>query len=74
MIFLNSKRINEVIEMKKLAVTLCIVGTALTLSACDSTGSGNVETAAPYASERTAGQTEAPAAPAERVFQEKQMK
>lgn len=61
--------------MKKLAATLCIVGTALTLSACDSTGSGNVETAAPYASERTAGATsEAPAAPAERVFQEKQMK
>ncbi len=61
--------------MKKLAFTLCIVGTALTLSACDTTGAGNVDTAAPYASERTAGNDQAPdAAPAERVFQEKQMK
>lgn len=62
--------------MKKLAATLCIVGTALTLSACDTTGSGNVETSAPYASERTAGNqnAEVSAAPAERVFQEKQVK
>lgn len=72
----NSKFINEVIKMKKLAATLCIMGTAIALSACDTAGAGNVETAAPYASERTAGEgnAQAQAAPAERVFQEKQMK
>jgi hypothetical protein len=58
--------------MKKLVAILCIAGSTLALSACDSTGQGNVETAAPYASSRTAGGDVN--APAERVFQERQMK
>lgn len=60
--------------MKKLVATLCIIGSTVALAACDSTGTGNVETAAPYASERTAGGDVAAPAPAERVFNEKQMK
>lgn len=62
--------------MKKLAATLCIAGTVLGLAACESTGSGNVETAPPYASERTAGYDGAPAdAPAaERSFRATQSK
>lgn len=63
--------------MKKLAATLCIAGTAMTLAACDTTGSGNVETAAPYASERTAGYNNAtvnPAPSTERVFRQTQSK
>ena len=64
--------------MKKFAATLCIAGTAIALSACESTGTGNVDTAPPYADERTAGYAdEAPApapAPAERVFREYQTK
>lgn len=58
--------------MKKLVATLCIAGSVFALSACDTTGQGNVETAAPYANERTAGGDVA--APAERVFQERQAK
>ncbi len=62
--------------MKKLAATLCIAGTALTLAACDTTGTGNVDTAAPYSAERTAGYDDTPAAaPAqERVFRDVQSK
>ncbi|MCD8498203.1 MAG: hypothetical protein LRZ85_09165 [Alphaproteobacteria bacterium] len=41
--------------MKKFVATLCILGSALSLAACAS-GDGNVETQAPYAQERTAGE------------------
>lgn len=41
--------------MKKLIATLCILGSAASLAACAS-GEGNVETQAPYAQERTAGE------------------
>lgn len=65
--------------MKKFAVTLCIAGTAIALSACETTGTGDVDTAPPYATERTAshGSEAAPAPapqPAERVFREYQTK
>lgn len=62
--------------MKKLAATLCIAGTAMALSACDTTGQGNVETAAPYATERTASHSEAPVVVQreERVFRTTQSK
>lgn len=59
--------------MKKFAATLCILGTALALSACETTGAGDTsETATPYKSERTAGYGN-DAAP-ERVFKQRQMK
>jgi hypothetical protein len=55
--------------MKKLVATLCIAGSVFALSACDSTGSGNVETAVPYSQSRTASNEPAQAAPlGERVF------
>lgn len=61
--------------MKKLLATLMIAGTAMTLAACESTGSGNVETAAPYETERTASHdTVAPAPQSERVFRSTQSK
>ncbi len=68
--------------MKKLIATIAIIGSAATLSACETTGSGNVDTAPPYADERTAGYSPEPvaAAPrpapvrAERVFREVQTK
>ena len=60
--------------MKKLVATLCIAGTAIALSACDSTGSGNVETAVPYTNERTASHDSQPAPQSERVFRETQSK
>lgn len=61
--------------MKKLVATLCIAGTTLALAACDSTGTGNVETAVPYTSERTASGQPAPMpAREERVFRETQSK
>lgn len=40
--------------MKKLLATVCIAGSAIALSACDTTGRGNVDTGAPYEMERTA--------------------
>lgn len=64
--------------MKTLAVTLCIIGTALTLSACE-TGS-TYDSGASYANSRTAGNTDynetsSGAAPkSERVFREVQTK
>jgi hypothetical protein len=65
-------------KMKKLVATMCIAGTVLALAACESTGNGNVETAPPYASERTAGANDAPAtkttAHSERVFRGAQSK
>jgi len=68
--------------MKKLIATIAIIGSAATLSACETSGMGDVDTAPPYADERTAthGNTAAPApvrpapARAERVFREVQSK
>jgi len=67
--------------MKKLIATIAIIGSAATLSACETSGMGDVDTAPPYADERTAshGNTVAPApvaapARAERVFREVQSK
>jgi len=72
------------IKMKKLVATFCLLGSTLALSACDSTDMGYVDTAPPYAVERTATheQDAAPAAvatptrvaPAEKVFQRAQTK
>lgn len=41
--------------MKKLLATVCVLGSTLALTACDTTGSGYVDTQPPYASERTVG-------------------
>jgi len=67
--------------MKKLIATIAIIGSAATLSACETSGMGDVDTAPPYADERTAshGSEAAPAARpapvrAERVFREVQSK
>lgn len=66
--------------MKKLIATLVIAGSSLTLAACDTTGMGDVDTAPPYADERTATYGDAAPAPvkqpvkAERVFREVQSK
>ena len=65
--------------MKKLIATIAIIGSAATLSACNTTGMGNIDTAPPYADERTASHgSEAAPAPApvraERVFREVQTK
>ena len=67
--------------MKKLLATLCIAGSAFTLSACETVGMGDIDTAPPYATERTAGYSSEPApmkkkspAPVERVFREVQTK
>jgi hypothetical protein len=61
--------------MNKLFALLCIAGTAFALSACDTTGNGNVETAVPYTTERTASGEPAQVAPAEeRTFRAQQSK
>lgn len=64
--------------MKKFIATICILGSAAALSACSTQGEGNRELQPPYAQERTAGKAQAPAqtqaAPAERVFQQRQTK
>jgi len=66
--------------MKKIIATIAIIGSAATLSACETSGMGAVDTAPPYADERTASHgSVAPAAPAapvraERVFREVQFK
>ena len=71
--------------MKKTVATFCLLGATLALSACDSTSMGEVDTAPPYAVERTATHTKdkmaSPAvatptkvAPAEKVFQRAQTK
>lgn len=61
--------------MKKFIATICILGSAAALSACSTQGEGNRELQPPYAQERTAGQGQAAApAPAERVFQQRQVK
>lgn len=43
--------------MNKFATMLCIAGTALALSACESSQMGNVETDVPYTQNRTATYT-----------------
>ncbi len=40
--------------MKKAFATLCLVGGALSLTACDTTSTGNRDLEPPYAQERTA--------------------
>lgn len=63
--------------MKKLALTLCVIGSAVALSACDTAGNGNIDTAAPYEMERTAsGEKVMKPAPvkAERTFRAMQAK
>lgn len=40
--------------MKKTIATFCLIGSALALSACESSSMGNVETSPPYDMERTA--------------------
>lgn len=76
--------------MKKTFATFCLVGGALTLSACDTTDHGNRDLEPPYALERTAthdkGHVAAATssrphraahtrtAPADRVFQRAQTK
>jgi len=54
--------------MKRILATFCLVGMALSLSACESTKSGDSS----YTSGRTAGKSAA--APAEKVFQRAQVK
>lgn len=66
--------------MKKAIATLTLAVPVLALAACDTTGTGHVDTDPPYAQERTAKyepKMQAPAtpvAPAERVFQRAQTK
>lgn len=68
--------------MKKLVATLCLASSAFALSACGTSGQGDVDTAPPYALERTATHQSQPAPaatpvyvkPAEKVFQEAQTK
>lgn len=60
--------------MKALLVTLCLIGSTMALTACDTTGQGYADTQPPYASERTAGGERAAPAPvmsAEPVFEKK---
>ncbi|MBI1300239.1 MAG: hypothetical protein GC137_01140 [Alphaproteobacteria bacterium] len=40
--------------MKKVIATVCLIGSTIALSACESGISGKVETAPPYSLERTA--------------------
>ena len=68
--------------MKKAIATFCLIGSTLALSACDTTSTGNAETAVPYTTERTASsmQKTTPAAtpqtmtPAEPMFKKAQTK
>lgn len=61
--------------MKKLLAAVCVLGSTLALTACDSTGSGYVDTQPPYAQERTVGTgpvaTPEPAKSAEPVFEKR---
>ena len=47
-------------NMKKLLATALIIGASTTLAACADTGTGYIDTQAPYAEERTAGSTQSP--------------
>lgn len=67
--------------MKKLLATICVIGSAFALNACETDGSGHVDTAAPYSQSRTAGAEEEAAvrsrpapARAERTFSASQSK
>ena len=68
--------------MKKAISAFCLVGATMSLAACDTTGMGEVDTAPPYAMERTAqpkpevvvAPTPTKVVPAERVFQRAQTK
>ena len=71
--------------MKNTIATLCLVGSTIALSACNTTGSGNVETTTPYNQSRTATYGEASVdgtisatptrvAPATQVFRRAQTK
>ncbi|MBL8641936.1 MAG: hypothetical protein JNL76_07470 [Alphaproteobacteria bacterium] len=46
--------------MKKLLAGLCVLASTLSLAACDTSGSGYVDTQPPYAQERTGGTPTAP--------------
>ncbi len=70
--------------MKKTLAAICLVGSTFALTACDSTTMGDVDTAPPYALERTATHSKEVATevvatptrvkPAEKVFQRAQAK
>lgn len=65
--------------MKKTLATFCLIGATFALTACDTTGTGDIDTDPPYAMERTATHSQTMAAPmevapAEKVFQRAQMK
>ncbi len=64
--------------MKKIIATVCLLGSALALSACESTGSGYVDTQPPYTQERTASSAPvaapAPVRTAEPVFETRVLK
>jgi hypothetical protein len=61
--------------MKKLIAAVCVLGSTLALTACDTSGEGYADTQPPYAAERTAGDspavTPAPVKSAEPVFEKK---
>lgn len=59
--------------MTKVIAMVCILGSTLALAACDTAGSGYVDTQAPYGQTRTAGGDNAPAPvkSAEPVFEKK---
>ncbi len=59
--------------MKALIATVCLIGSTVALTACDTTGQGYVDTQPPYAAERTAGAAPAaaPVMSAEPVFEKK---
>lgn len=57
--------------MNKLFATLCIVGTALVLSACETAEKQSYDSGASYATDRTAGDVDARS---ERVFRRVQSK
>jgi hypothetical protein len=70
--------------MKKTVATFCLLGATLGLSACNSATTGHVDTAPPYAMDRTASYgsekvapvaaTPTRVAPAEKVFRRAQTK
>lgn len=61
--------------MKTLLATALVLGSTLALTACDTTGTGYVDTQPPYAQERTVGAAPAaapaPVKSAEPVFEKK---
>lgn len=61
--------------MTKLFATVLVLGSTLALTACDTTGSGYVDTQPPYATERTVGESPVvapePTKSAEPVFEKK---